>query len=69
VNAKSENLDLKAVTDALEALVLAYYEERHKPKPGSSIPRFQSAADVPLMSREEAYREHIVRSPLTGAFV
>ena len=67
MNAKSEDLDLKAVADALEVLVLAYYEERHKPKPENSNPRFQSLADVPLMSREEAYRERIVRSPLTGA--
>ena len=67
MNAKSENLNLKSATDALEVLVLAYYKERHKPKPGDSSPQFQSAADIPLMSREEAYREHIVRSPLTGA--
>ncbi|MGA7324929.1 MAG: hypothetical protein WBX25_10705 [Rhodomicrobium sp.] len=63
-----KTLDLKAVEDALEALVLAYREESRKPKSGKSdVPLFRHASDLPSMSREEAYRERIVREPIAGA--
>jgi hypothetical protein len=68
MNTQNPDLDLKAVEDGLEALVLAYREEVRKPKSGERDgPLFRRASDLPSMSREEAYRERIVREPIAGA--
>ena len=64
---RTGGLDMKAVESALEVLLLAYYEERRKPKPGErNGPLFMTLNDVPDMSEEEACRDRIVREPLAG---